>query len=178
MGYSGNMESWEFERNNSANVKFQDDDFTSQSWDEVKQTYYPTWYDDFEARFPSDEWRDYTQLKEMLSWVKSTRRDTATGEDLPESVTYRIFGTATIAPYPDDTSYTVVDEMKDGATTGYKLITFTKDTAAYRLSKFRAEFSNYFEVESAAFYYIFTEQFLMIDSRAKNMFVGFNGSTI
>lgn len=178
LGYSGNMESWEWERNNSANVKFQDNDFTSQSWDEVKQQYYPTWYDDFEARFPSDEWRDITLLNEMLTWVKSTWREQATGDNLPQSITYKVYGDATITPYPDDASYTVVDEVDgSGALTGYKIITFTKDTAAYRLTKFKAEFNEYFEIESAAFYYLFTEFFTMIDSRAKNMFIGFNGST-
>lgn len=179
LGYSGNMESWEWERNNSANVKFQDNDFTSQSWDETKQEYYPTWYDDFEARFPSDTFRDITQLNEFLTWVKSTWREAATGETLTVPITYRLYGTATIANYPDDTTYTVVDEKdSSGASTGWKNITFTADTAAYRLSKFRAEFENYAEIESAVFYYLFTEQFLMIDSRAKNMFVGFNGSTV
>lgn len=113
----------------------------------------------------------------MLTWVKSTWRERATGENLPESITYRVYGDATITPYPDDTSYTAVDETdSDGALTGYKIITFTKDTAAYRLTKFKAEFNNYFEIDSAAFYYLFTEFFTMIDSRAKNMFVGFNGS--
>ena len=179
LGYSGNMESWEWERNNSANVKFQDNDFTSQSWDETKQEYYPTWYDDFEARFPSDTFRDITQLNEFLAWVKSTWREAATGETLTAPITYRLYGTATIANYPDDTTYTVVDEKdSSGASTGWKNITFTADTAAYRLSKFRAEFGNYAEIESAVFYYLFTEQFLMIDSRAKNMFVGFNGSAV
>ena len=33
LGFSGNMESWEVERNNSANVKFQEVDFTSKTWD-------------------------------------------------------------------------------------------------------------------------------------------------
>ena len=177
-GYFGNMESWEWERNNSANVKFQDDDFTSTSYDEVAQKTYPTWYDDFEARFPSDEWRDYSKLKEFLSWVKSTYREQATGNSLPSSVTYRTNTTATIDKYPDDTSYTVVSETEDGAETGWKQITFTKDTAAYRLTKFRAEFPEIAEVQAFAYYYLFTEMFLMIDSRAKNMFIGFRGSPV
>lgn len=178
-GYSGNMESWEWERNNSANVKFQDDDFTSMSYDALTQTSYPTWYDDFEARFPSDEWRDYSKLKEFLSWVKSTWRDTATNANLPASVTYTLPSDATISPYSaTDSSFTVADEIVEGVNTGRKIVTFTKDTAAYRLSKFRAELSDYVEIDSAVFYYLFTELFLMIDSRAKNMFVGFDGSEI
>ena len=178
-GYSGNMESWEWERNNSANVKFQDDDFTSMSYDALTQTSYPTWYDDFEARFPSDEWRDYSKLKEFLSWVKSTWRDTATNANLPASVTYTLPSDATISPYSaTDSSFTVADEIVEGVNTGRKIVTFTKDTAAYRLSKFRAELKDYVEIDSAVFYYLFTELFLMIDSRAKNMFVGFDGSEI
>ena len=174
-GDDDTLESWEWERNNSANVKFQDNDFEAQSWDETAQEYYPTWYDDFEARFPSDTYRDITQLNTLLAWVKSTWRDEATGEDLAEPVTYTLPTTTTIAQYPLDVSYSVV-ERTEGSSKVYD-ITFTKDTPAYRLTKFRAEFGQYAEIQSAIFYYLFTEQFLMIDSRAKNMFIGFNGST-
>ncbi|MBO5568655.1 MAG: hypothetical protein J6A79_06990, partial [Clostridia bacterium] len=156
--------------------KFQDDDFTSESWDNLNQKYYPTWYDDFEARFPSDEWRDYSQLKEFIGWVKSTWRETATNEDLPTPVTYRVTTTTPINDYKDDSSYTVAESKVDGSTV-YD-ITFTRDTPAYRLTKFRAEAPDYMEIESACYYYLYTELFLMIDSRAKNMFVGFDGSEI
>ena len=53
--------------------------------------------------------------------------------------------------------------------------TFTHDTAAYRLAKFKAEAGDYMELQSAMFYYLFTELFLMVDSRAKNMFPSFMG---
>ena len=177
-GDDSSLESWEVERNNSQNVKFQDDDFTSMTVDALTGESYPTWYDDFEARFPSDEWRDYSKIKEFLSWVKSTWREDATNENLSESVSYRLNTTTTLSAYSSDTSYTVVDEEVDGTATGYKIITFTKDTPAYRLTKFRAEASQYMEIDSALFYYLFTELFLMIDSRAKNMFLGFDGSSI
>ena len=52
----------------------------------------------------------------------------------------------------------------------YDGVEYTADTAAYRLAKFRAELPDYIEVDSACFYYLFTELFLMVDSRAKNMF--------
>ena len=178
-GYSGNMESWEVERNNSANVKFQDDDFEALSWNEIDQVWYPTWYDDFEARFPSDEWRDYSKIKELVSWVKSTWRDQATNETLSEPVEYRLNTTITVNDYTEDESYTVEDEKDGGGNnTGYKIFTFTKDTPAYRLTKFKAELGDYVEIRSAVFYYLFTELFLMIDSRAKNMFIGFKGGPI
>ena len=48
---------------------------------------------------------------------------------------------------------------------------YEKDTAEYRLAKFKAEFEDYFEKPAMIFYYIFTETFLMIDNRAKNMFL-------
>ena len=44
---------------------------------------------------------------------------------------------------------------------------------AARLEKFKTELPNYAEVESALFYYLFTELFLMVDSRAKNAFPTF-----
>ena len=52
----------------------------------------------------------------------------------------------------------------------YGGVEYTADTAAYRLAKFKAELPNHIEVDSACFYYLFTELFLMVDSRAKNMF--------
>lgn len=52
---------------------------------------------------------------------------------------------------------------------------YTNDTAAYKLAKFRAELGSYVELDSAIFYYLFTELFLMVDSRAKNMFPSFIG---
>ena len=56
--------------------------------------------------------------------------------------------------------------------------TYTRDTAEYRKAKFRAELSDYVEVDSAVFYYLFTLLFLMVDSRAKNMFPSFIGTEI
>ena len=51
------------------------------------------------------------------------------------------------------------------------------DTSEYRLAKFKAEFEDYFVLQAMTYYYVFTEVFLMIDSRAKNMFLTtFNGN--
>lgn len=41
---------------------------------------------------------------------------------------------------------------------------------AERLATFRAELGNWMDVDSTLFYYLFTELFLMVDSRAKNAF--------
>lgn len=48
-------------------------------------------------------------------------------------------------------------------------VTTDEDKAA-RLAKFRNELANYMNVDSTLFYYLFTELFLMVDSRAKNAF--------
>lgn len=180
LGFSGDMESWEWQRNNSANVKFQAADFESTSWDADAQAYYPTWYDDFEARFPDDTYRDISQLNEFLSWVVSTWREEATGNNLPQPITYILPDLRTVTDYSSDDSYTITDVtvIEDDKQVIKKSITFAKDTPAYRLSKFKAEASKYVELESAFYYYLFTETFLMIDSRAKNMFPSFNGSPI
>ena len=60
----------------------------------------------------------------------------------------------------------------------YDGVEYTTDSSDYRLAKFKAEFGNYVETKSALFYYLFTEIFLMVDSRAKNMFPSFMGSRI
>ena len=145
-GYSGNMESWEFQNNTSNLMLFKTDYFDETmvldpSTGESKEQ----WRYDYEARFPSDEWTNYAKLQELESFIYSTYRAEATGNALPQAVTY--------------------DEVE-----------YTTDTAEYRLAKFKNEFGNYAEINSFIFYYLFTELFLMVDSRAKNLFIGFSGS--
>lgn len=53
----------------------------------------------------------------------------------------------------------------------YEGVTYTTDSADYRLAKFKNEFKNWFFKDLSLFYYIFTATFLMVDSRAKNMFL-------
>ena len=100
------------------------------------------WLNDFEARYPDTDpaYEDPTRLAALAAWLVSTDRTQATGDALD-------------APYTD----------ADGNT-------HTLDDAAYRLAKFKKEAPEHFEMDSALFYYIFTELFLMVDSRAKNAF--------
>ena len=46
---------------------------------------------------------------------------------------------------------------------------FTADNETYRLSKFKTEFTQYFDMNFSLFYYVMTLTLLMMDSRAKNM---------
>lgn len=111
------------------------------------------WLNDFEARYPDTDpaYTDSSQLSEFASWMVSVDPEKATGDALSEAVT-------------------IVD--------GEKSTTYTTDSAAYRKARFRAELGNYVELDSALFYYLFTELFLMVDSRAKNMFPSFIGEEI
>lgn len=47
---------------------------------------------------------------------------------------------------------------------------YNVDSADYRKAKFKNELNKYFDVKDTTFYYIYTEAFLMIDSRVKNSF--------
>lgn len=91
---------------------------------------------------------DKEQLQEFCEWAVSTDTTAATGSALAES-------------------YTDIDGN-----------VHTVDNAAYRLAKFKTEAADYMELDSAIFYYIFTELFLMVDSRAKNMFPSFIGTEV
>lgn len=75
-----------------------------------------------------------------------------------------------------DTTAATGDALDSPVT--YGETTYTSDTAAYRLAKFKAEAGDYMELDSALFYYLFTELFLMVDSRAKNSFPSFMGSEV
>lgn len=49
-------------------------------------------------------------------------------------------------------------------------VVHTHDTADYRLARFRSEAPAKLNMDSTLFFYIFTELFLMVDQRAKNVF--------
>ena len=92
----------------------------------------------------------------MTTWVASTNRATATNVEFATPITL---------------SWTEVVPGEDGTYTKKDVTeTFTRDTADYRLAKFKVELKDWFNVDSTIFYYIFTHLFLMVDSRAKNAF--------
>ena len=135
------LECWEFCNNTSDRCLFKKSEYEELIYDKEKKKYIPAWTADFEPRFP----------------------------DLDDT-------------YDDYTNYKrltdwVVSTRQDQATgesitpVTYGETTYNKDTAEYRLAKFKYEFEDYFEKDPIIFYYIFTEVFLMIDNRAKNMFL-------
>ncbi len=141
-GFVEGDESWEIRNNTSDRVLWKSDDYSGSDW-----------LNDFEARYPDTDpaYEDPAQLAEFAAWIKSTDPAQATGDALPETVSYT-----------------------ENETTS----TFTHDTADYRRAKFRAELSQYAEMDSALFSSLFTEAFLMVDSRAKNAFPSFIGTEV
>ena len=107
------------------------------------------WLNDFEARFPDTD-PPYANPAQLAEFAAWVKSTDAT----------QATGTALAAQVTYDGT------------------TYTADTAAYRKAKFRAELGDYVELDSALFYYLFTELFLMVDSRAKNMFPSFIGTAI
>lgn len=173
-GFANDDESWEVKNNTGNRVLWKSDDYTSMGVDEDGNAIL-AWLNDFEARFPDTDpaYEDPSQLQEFASWAKSCDPEQATGNALAESVTYTTRVTEHIETVDPDTgavSYREVYRTRD--------VTFTEDTAAYRKAKFRAELGDYVELDSALFYYLFTELFLMVDSRAKNMFPSFMGTSL
>ena len=84
---------------------------------------------------------DIQYFKTMHDWVVSTYQAGATGAVLAAS-------------YTD----------ADG-------IVHTTDNAAYRLAKFKKEFTDHFDKDFCLLYYVYTFVMLMVDQRAKNMFL-------
>ena len=59
----------------------------------------------------------------------------------------------------------------------YGGVEYIGDTPEYRLAKFKAELSQYAEVDSALFFYLISELYLAIDNRAKNTFPSLIGGS-
>ena len=173
-GFEDGDESWEIKNNTSDRVLWKSNDYDAMGVDDDGHGI-KAWLLDFEARYPdkTPAYSDPAQLKAFSDWIVTTNPDTATNEPLPSPVTYSTPVAQHIATEDPDTgaiSYREVLVPMD--------VTFTTDSAEYRLAKFKAELGDYMEVEDAKFYYLFTELFLMIDSRAKNMFPSFIGTAI
>lgn len=72
-----------------------------------------------------------------------------------------------------DTEQATNDILPSPVTYGEE--TYTNDTASYREAKFKYELTDHMEKDAVVFYYLFTDIFLMVDSRAKNAFPTFMG---
>ena len=55
----------------------------------------------------------------------------------------------------------------------YNGVTYTTDSAAYRLAKFNAEVSNYFALKSLLYHFLYLEYFAALDNVSKNTFYSY-----
>lgn len=108
-----------------------------------------SWLNDFEARYP----------------------DTDPAYEDPSQL-------AEFAAWAVSTDTTAATNAALDTPVTYNGVEYTTDSAEYRLAKFKAEAGNYMEMQSALFFYLFTELFLMVDNRAKNSFPSFMGSEV
>ena len=100
-----------------------------------------------------------TDVPEKIGWMLG---QTYIGADLTSyGITY------TGGPVNTNTLIAELAETNTWEPTLYEK--YTTDSADYRLAKFRAEFTQYFDLKFALFYYVLTMVLLMMDSRAKNM---------
>lgn len=75
------------------------------------------------------------------------------------------------ARYPKNNSdYSLLKTMTDWLSSTNRDNVSSKSEKEACLLKFKNEFENYFAKDAWIFYYVFTETFLMVDSRAKNLF--------
>ena len=145
-GFADGDESWETTNNSAAETKYQ------------KPVTVDNFAKGFEIRFPDEDgYNDMSKLGPMTAWVYSTYQAEADPNRKLEPAVTLTYNEAVAAEGGD---YSAKEVTK----------TFEYDTKEYRLAKFKAELADWFNVDSCLFYYLFTELFLMIDSRAKNAF--------
>lgn len=102
-------------------------------------------------------------FKEMHDWVLSTALYTVKD------------GERTYIVPENDTAAEALGEDGDqyrlAAPVTYEQTTYKYDSQEYRLAKFKNEFEDHFNMHYATMYYVFTFFALMVDQRAKNMFL-------
>ena len=137
-----NTECWEFSNNTSNRCLFKTSEWEEEVYDKEKDAMVPAWTKDFEARFPD--------IKPAYDDYTQFKRfcDFIVSTDRNQKTNERL-------SRPVD----------------YEGKTYTEDTEEYRLAKFKNEFSQYGYIDAFVFYYVYTETFHLMDSRAKNMFL-------
>ncbi len=101
-------------------------------------------------------------FKELHDWVLSTATYKVVSGNRVSIVP---LNDAVAAELPDAETY------KLAAPVTYAKTTYEYDTEEYRLAKFKNEFEDHFDMHYATMYYVFTLFALMVDQRAKNLFL-------
>lgn len=116
-----------------------------------------------------ESWEILTNETQMAVFkdddFESTYIDTVTGKEVP------LWTQTFEGRFPEKSTY--IENLNEFVSWLKSTDTTVIDTQAEkqaRIDKFRAELSNYADVEALIFNYVFTEAFLMVDNRAKNAF--------
>lgn len=163
------VESWEFRNNTSDACNFID------TWDNTNY-----FLADFEARYITEsESSNYTidDLEEYEDKYLASTQPGGTPLTPAEQETLLAVRTATSHQFKELHDWVV--STNQNKATGEDLPepyiagndTYTKDTAGYRLAKFKKEFEQHFDMHFCLIYYIYTFFSLMTDQRSKNMFL-------
>lgn len=131
----------------------------------------------FEFRYiPEDDSEDNAANIKMFSnawyrfinWMSSNNPEKATGEELPEPVTY---GDYTFKGYVSDkTGYTPENQILKGTKVTTYNGTYTHDTKKYRMAKMLNECEDYIIMDALVYHYLMIERHTLIDNVAKNTF--------
>lgn len=131
---------------------------------------------------PGDEsWEVLNNTSNRVLWKSADFSGTDWQNDFESRYPEDYFDPASLKAFSEwlvSTDTTAATNKALPAAVEYGGVRYTTDNAAYRLAKFRAELGKYAEMDSVIFYYLFTELFLMVDSRAKNMFPSFMGGEV
>ena len=195
-----NAQSWEFRNNSSPACNFKEVDFVSKEngdfkWKNNFEARYPDGSEDT-ARFAAlCAWIQSTDPEQADDSALGTAyyvTPTAQKGLMKDAVEYAMYETenrqAAIRTVMKDgierkvvsrTRYVTETITVDGHdytvlpvdAQGNELYYYTHNTAQYREERFYQELEDHFDVDSLAFYYVFTEFFLMVDNRAKNQFL-------
>lgn len=141
-------ECWEFLNNNTLMGQFLEADFDKVDPESTKNELY--WLTSWESRFPDLDGRN---------------------DSFAEGV--KPYYLMNVAKWITSTNVNQATGEVLSPSIQYGDITYTNDTAEYRLAKFRYELSNYFDVDYLCSYYLFTDCLAAADQRVKNMMWGF-----
>ena len=160
-GFVEGDESWEIKNNTGDRVVFKDAHY-GVAYTDSDGVFHEAdeWLNDFEGRYPEDN-DDPSNLSNLAAWLVSTDTEQATNTLFDTPVDF------------GEKERIVTDDGNGNTIITYRSIVHDRDDAAYRLAKFKKELPDHMEVDAVLFYYLFTELFLMVDSRAKNAFPTF-----
>lgn len=140
-------ECWEFLNNNTLMGQFLEADFNKIDPESSKGEYY--WVTSWEARFPDLDNRNDSFANGVKPYYLMNIAKWITSTNADQATNENLSQSVT---YGDST--------------------YIRDTAEYRLAKFKYELSNYFDVDYLCAYYLFTDCLAAADQRVKNMMWG------